>query len=74
MYRLSKKITETQAQEILSEMSEIRDVDRVYFTPEMTCLVVETEELNYPAVMGKAVNICSRAGGGTEISFAGFSF
>jgi hypothetical protein len=74
MYRLSKEITEDQAQEILSEMTEIADVEHVYFTPETTCLVVETEEMNYPAVMGRAVNICSRTAGGLQISFAGFAY
>jgi uncharacterized linocin/CFP29 family protein len=74
MYRFSKKITEEQAQEILKEMKEVDDVDDVYFAPDEACLVVGTSEAKFPAVMGKAVNICSRAAGGVEISFAGFYY
>jgi hypothetical protein len=73
-YRLSKKIKEEQAQEILKEMTEFDDVDSVYFTPDEACLVVETSEENFPVVMGRAVNICSRTANGLEISFAGFCY
>jgi hypothetical protein len=73
-YCLSKKITEEQAQEILREMTAFDDVDNVYFTPDESCLVVDTAEENFPVVMGRAVNICSRTAGGLEIHFSGFCY
>ena len=72
MYRLSKKISETEANEILNEMKEINEAKRIDFTKDGTYLLVETSEENYQNVMGKAVNICNRVANGLEISFAGF--
>lgn len=72
MYRLSKKISETELNEILNEMKEINEAKRIDFTKDGTYLLVETSEENYQNVMGKAVNICSRVANGLEISFAGF--
>lgn len=72
MYRLSKKISEAELNEILNEMKEINEAKRIDFTKDGTYLLVETSEENYQDVMGKAVNICSRVANGLEISFAGF--
>lgn len=72
MYRLSKKISEAELNEILNEMKEINEAKRIDFTKDGTYLLVETSEENYQNVMGKAVNICSRVANGLEISFAGF--
>ena len=72
MYRLSKKITKAESQEILREMKEIKEIERIGFTQDGVCLLVETPEEKYPEVLGRAVNICSRVAHGLELSFAGF--
>jgi hypothetical protein len=72
LYRLSKKITKTESDEILKEMKENEKVVRIEFTQDGTCLLIEASEENYPDILGKAVNICSRVANGLEISFAGF--
>ena len=71
-YRLSKKISEDMATEILREVKEIEDVERAEFTDENEKLLIQTGEDKYPDVMGKAVNIFSRVGEGCELSFFGF--
>ena len=71
-YRLSKKITEDMAAEILQETLAIADVERAEFLEENTKILVTTEKEKYPDVMTRIVNIVSRIGKGCELSFAGF--
>ena len=71
-YRLSKKITEEQAEEILKETLEIDDVEKAEFVEDNSKILVTTEKEKYPDVMTRIVNIFSRVGKGCELSFAGF--
>ena len=71
-YRLSKKITEETAEEILREIREIEGSGEITFVMDNTCLFVDVDREKYPQIMGRAVNICSRVGKGCELSFAGF--
>lgn len=71
-YRLSKKITEEMAEEILKETLEIDDVEKAEFAEDNSKILVTTEKEKYPDVMTRIVNIFSRVGKGCELSFAGF--
>ena len=71
-YRLSKKITEEMAEEILKETLEIDDVEKPEFVEDNSKILVTTEKEKYPDVMTRIVNIFSRVGKGCELSFAGF--
>ncbi len=71
-YRLSKKITEEMAEEILKETLEIDDVEKAEFVEDNSKILVTTEKEKYPDVMTRIVNIFSRVGKGCELSFAGF--
>lgn len=73
-YRLSKKITEEMASEILTETLGIEDVQKAEFLEENTKILVVTEKDKYPEVMTRIVNILSRIGKGCELSFAGFKY
>lgn len=73
-YKLSKKITEDMAAEILKETLAIEEVEKAEFQEENSKIMVLTEKDNYPDVMTRIVNICSRIGKGCELSFAGFAF
>nr|WP_318685162.1 hypothetical protein [uncultured Acetatifactor sp.] len=72
-YRLSKKLTVGQAEEIANKIGQIENVESVAVTREGSFLEVEVKNGNFSEVMGKAVNICSRSGAGAELSFAGFN-
>lgn len=71
-YRLSKKITEEMAEEILKETLEIDDVEKAEFAEDNSKILVTTEKEKYPDVMTRIVNIFSRVEKGCELSFAGF--
>lgn len=73
-YRLSKKITEEMASDIMNEVQGIPDVEEARLLEENTKILVETEEEKYPEVMTKIVNIFARVGNGCEIAFAGFKY
>lgn len=71
-YRLSKKITEEMAEEIIKETLGIADVEKAEFVEDNSKILVTTEKEKYPDVMTRIVNIFSRVGKGCELSFAGF--
>lgn len=71
-YRLTKKITEDMAAEILNEIHRDTAAEKAEFVEDMSCLLIETEERKYPEVMTRVLNICCRVGNGCELSFAGF--
>ncbi len=73
-YRLSKKITEDMATEILKEIHDLSDVEKAEFVEEKTKILILTEEKKYPEVMTKIVNIFSRIGVDCGLSFAGFAY
>lgn len=73
-YRLSKKITEEMASEILTETLGNEDVQKAEFLEENAKILVVTEKDKYPEVMTRIVNIFSRIGKGCELSFAGFKY
>lgn len=71
-YSLSKKILNEESAEILREIKEIDDVERVQFDEEHTRIVLLTKDGEFSSVMSCAVNICSRVARETELSFIGF--
>lgn len=71
-YRLSKKITDDMATAILNEINELENVQVAKMTEGNKYLFVDTKDQQYPEVMTRALNICSRLGGKCELSFAGF--
>lgn len=71
-YRLSKEITEAEADEILRELREKENLKSVELSEDRKRMKVETEDGEYASVMGAAVNICSRIARGCELSFEGF--
>ena len=73
-YRLTKKISDEMAQEILKELEELENVKSVSFSEDLSLLKVETKNGLFPEVMNRAVNICRRIGGGCDLSFAGFAY
>ena len=73
-YRLSKEITEAEAEEILRELREKDDLKAVELSEDRKRMRVETKDGEFSGVMGAAVNICSRIARGCELSFEGFAF
>lgn len=71
-YRLTKKITEKMAEDILKEILGMEDVEKAEFAEENTKILVVTAKEKYPDVMTRIVNIFSRVGKGCEILFDGF--
>ena len=59
IYRLSKKVSDKEANEILREIRELSDV--------------EDADNQFLDVMSAAVNICNRVADGLELSFARFA-
>lgn len=72
IYSVKKKLTQEQAAEILREMGELEHVVSAELSEDLALLTVVAKEDDYESVMGNAVNIFSRVGGGAEISFKGF--
>lgn len=68
-YHLSKAVTEAQAEEIMKELKELEDVEDVEITADHSFMNVVTKDGEFADVMGAAVNICSRAASGVELSF-----
>ena len=73
-YRLSKEITDAEAEEILRELREKDNLKNVELSEDRKRMKVETKDGEYAGVMGAAVNICSRIAHGCELSFDGFSY
>lgn len=71
-YRLTKKIEEEMAQEILKEVQQLEDVKSASFSEDLSQLAIGTEDNEYGTVMNRTVNICRRIGGGCDLSFDGF--
>ena len=71
-YRLSKKITEEQAEQIVQELSAREDVKAISVTEDRKMLRVESVDGDYKPIMYYAVNVVSRAAGGCELSFDHF--
>ena len=67
--RLTKKIEEEMAQEILKEVQQLEDVKSASFSEDLSQLAIGTEDNEYGAVMNRTVNICRRIGGGCDLSF-----
>ena len=72
IYSVKKKQTQEQAAEILRELRELERVASAEMSEDLALLTVVAREDDYESVMGNAVNIFSRVGGGAEISFKGF--
>ncbi|MDD3219436.1 MAG: hypothetical protein PHC41_06280 [Lachnospiraceae bacterium] len=72
-YRLSKKLNDEEAQEILKEMQDIQNVLNIEITPQRDYMEVETVNDDFADAMGKAVNICRRVAAGCEVSFSRFA-
>ena len=68
-YRLSKEITDAEAEEILRELREKDNLKNVELSEDRKRMKVETKDGEYAGVMGAAVNICSRIAHGCELSF-----
>lgn len=73
IYSVKKKLTQEQAAEILRELRELERVASAEMSEDLALLTVVAREDDYESVMGNAVNIFSRVGGGAEISFKGFN-
>ena len=71
-YRLSKTITEQQAEQIGKELAAREDVKAVAFTDDRKMLRMESIDGEYKDIMYYAVNVLSREAGGCEISFDHF--
>lgn len=72
-YRLTRKISDEMASEILRELREFQEVHTAELTEENQYLLLRTDEDLYSFVATKALNICRRVGNGCEISFARFA-
>ena len=70
IYRLSKKVSDKEASEILREIRELSDVEDA---EETSGLKVITKDNQFLDVMSAAVNICNRVADGLELSFARFA-
>lgn len=73
-YRLSKEITDAEAEEILRELREKDNLKNVELSEDRKRMKVETKDGEYAGVMGAAVNICSRIAHVCELSFDGFAY
>ena len=73
-YRLSKEITDAEAEEILRELREKDNLKNVELSEDRKRMKVETKDGEYAGVMGAAVNICSRIAHGCELSFDVFVY
>lgn len=71
-YRLSKTITEEQAEQIIKELAAREDVKAAAFTDDRKMLRMESIDGEYKDIMYYAVNVLSREAGGCEISFDHF--
>ena len=69
-YRLSKKISEQEATEIVWEILELPDIQNAEIVDGK--VRVETKDNVFVDVM--SVNIFSRVAGGCELSFVGFAY
>ncbi len=72
-YRMSKKVSEDEAAEILREMRELENLDKVSLTDERDHLLVFTKDGDFVTVMNAAVNICRRIANGCELFFERFA-
>lgn len=73
-YRISKKLTKDQAEKVKEELGKLEGVEYVEFSEDLTGLKVVAKDSKFSEVMGNAVNICSRAAAGAELSFARFCY
>ncbi len=73
-YRISKKMTEEQRNEVLQELTVLEHVEHADILLDSSRLTVSAQESYFPEIMGKAVNIFRRVAGGAELSFAGFLY
>ena len=72
-YRLTQKISDEMASEILRELREFQEVHTAELTEGNKYLLLRMDEDLYSFVATKALNICRRVGNGCEISFARFA-
>lgn len=61
IYRLSKKVSDKEASEILREIRELSDVEDAEFVEETSGLKVITKDNQFLDVMSAAVNICNES-------------
>ena len=73
-YVLSKKVLPEQAQKISEEMSHVENVERFEFSEDLTGVTVFVNGDDFSAAMDRAVNVCSREGSGTTLSFDHFVY
>ena len=71
-YRLSKKISEQEAAEIMREILELPDIQNAEIVDGK--VRVETKDNVFVDVMSTVVNIFRRVAGGCELSFVGFAY
>ena len=71
-YRLSKKISEQEAAEIMREILELPDIQNAEIVDGK--VRVETKDNVFADVMSTVVNIFRRVAGGCELSFVGFAY
>ena len=72
-YHLSKAVSKDQTNEILKELTELRDVKTASISDDGRYLHVDTIDGEFSVVMYSAVNICSRIAN-CELSFEGFDY
>ncbi|MFA9465731.1 MAG: hypothetical protein ACERKN_15735 [Velocimicrobium sp.] len=69
-YKLSRKVTQKESEEIVKEVTLLNNVKKVIIIDDY--LEVETYDNDFSQVMARAVNICGKIAEGCEISFAKF--
>lgn len=72
-YHLSKKVTDEQGKEIVREINELKNVQKVEITQDNCFVKIIAEEEQYADILTKAVNICRRVAEGVQLSFAKFA-
>lgn len=71
-YKLSKPVSEEEAAQIMSEICELENVMKAELNEDRTGITVFTKDGEYTDVMNRAVNIFSREGNKTALSFERF--
>lgn len=72
-YKFSKEISNTERDAILKEVNELENIENAEITPDLQYLIVKADDIHFGTIMGRVVNICSRAVNGLEISFSRFA-
>lgn len=73
-YELSKKITPEQAEQVLSEIRALEDVEQAAFDESGKFLEISTKSQDYWEVMSTAVNIFRKVDSACNLSFSRFIY